>query len=34
MLLDSNVYVTFKYFTTVAKITSCYILLLLLVDYF
>jgi hypothetical protein len=34
MLLDSNVYVMFKYFMTIAKRISCYILLLLLVDYF
>jgi hypothetical protein len=34
MLLDSNVYVMFKYFMRVAKRISCYILLLNLVDYF
>jgi hypothetical protein len=34
MFLDSNVYVMFKYFMRVATKISCYILLLLLVDYF
>jgi hypothetical protein len=33
MLLDSNVYVIFKYIR-VAKRISCYILLLLLANYF
>jgi hypothetical protein len=34
VLLDSNVYVMFKYFMRVAKRISYYILLLLLIDYF
>jgi hypothetical protein len=34
MLLDTNVYVMFKYSMRVAKRISCYIWLLLVVDYF